>query len=109
MNIPSVKQHSLQTHLHSQLHPEENLEEPSKTLQQILHPFVCYSAECHLQDIEKPIAARVESNETAYPMFLQLVSPCSCEKCTNAIELNPVKENLVENLHNDFTSTYLKM
>lgn len=40
-----------------------------------------------------PIVAHAGHSETASPMFLQHVSPCSCERYTNVIKLDIVKES----------------
>lgn len=90
-------QHSFQTHPHFQSHHEEHLEEPSKIHQQTLNPFAYYSAICHLQDIERPISARVENNETDDPMFQLLVLLYSYGIYTNAIELNFIKDSKLSN------------
>jgi hypothetical protein len=80
-------QHSFQTHPHFQSHHEEHLEEPSKIHQQTLNPFAYYSAICHLQDIERPISARVENNETDDPMFQLLVNFIKDSKLSNSLKL----------------------
>lgn len=96
-DIPVGVQHSFQTHPHFQSHHEEHLEEPSKIHQQTLNPFAYYSAICHLQDIERPISARVENNETDDPMFQLLVLLYSYGIYTNAIKLNFIKDSKLSN------------
>jgi len=44
-----------------------------------------------------PNVAHVGHSETAYPMFLQHVLLCSCERYTNVIKLYNVKENINQN------------
>ena len=96
IDIPDEVQHSFQTHPHFQSHHEEHLEEPSKIHQQTPNPFAYCSAICHLQDIGRPISAHVENNETAEPMFQQLVLLYSYGIYTNVIKLNCIKDSEIQ-------------
>lgn len=92
--IPDAVQHFFQTHPHCPSRHGVHQEEPSKIHQQILNPFVYYSAKCHLQDKGKQVAARMGNNEIVYPMFQLLVLLYSYGKYTNVIKLNCVKDSI---------------